>query len=166
MNTSCKINGCTRPRWARGWCCTHYQRWRTTGKLTISRNENGHGTLNKGYRWLTVGGKRVYEHRMIMENILKRKLNLKREVVHHKDGNKLNNDPTNLEVMTRAEHVAHHRTTTICTSSHKGCSLCKRFLVHSKFSTFERRGQRILRSRCKACCNKLLAEWRTNRSRH
>lgn len=30
-------------------------------------------------------------------------------VVHHKDGNKLNNEPENLELMTRAEHARHHK---------------------------------------------------------
>lgn len=27
----CSINGCERPRWARGWCNTHYIRWRKYG---------------------------------------------------------------------------------------------------------------------------------------
>lgn len=48
------------------------------------------------------------EHRVIMERILGRKLTAN-EVVHHIDGNKLNNDPANLQVMTRAEHINHRR---------------------------------------------------------
>jgi hypothetical protein len=39
----------------------------------------------------------VLEHRHVMEQSLGRKL-LKGENVHHKDGNKENNDPTNLEL--------------------------------------------------------------------
>jgi hypothetical protein len=31
------------------------------------------------------------------------------EVVHHKDGNKLNNKKNNLEVMTKAEHYKIHQ---------------------------------------------------------
>lgn len=27
----CSVPGCPRPRWARGWCGTHYQRWRVWG---------------------------------------------------------------------------------------------------------------------------------------
>ena len=45
--------------------------------------------------------------RLIMENILDRKL-LKTEDVHHKDKNPLNNDPSNLEVMDHREHDRIH----------------------------------------------------------
>lgn len=40
------------------------------------------------------------EHRQVMETILGRKLK-KGETVHHKDGNKLNNNPNNLELWTK-----------------------------------------------------------------
>lgn len=47
-------------------------------------------------------------HRLIMEEHLGRKLNPK-EIVHHIDGNKLNNDILNLQVMTWGEHSKLHR---------------------------------------------------------
>ena len=50
----------------------------------------------------------VKEHRYIMEQYLGRKLNLN-EIVHHKDGNKLNNNINNLEVMTASYHSKLHR---------------------------------------------------------
>ena len=50
----------------------------------------------------------VKEHRYIMEQYLGRRLNTD-EVVHHKDGNKLNNNINNLEVMKRGEHSRLHR---------------------------------------------------------
>lgn len=28
---SCSIQGCQKPAWGRGWCVTHYDRWRRTG---------------------------------------------------------------------------------------------------------------------------------------
>ena len=59
------------------------------------------------YRAIRVKGKRYDLHRYIMQTILGRELS-SNEVVHHKDGNKLNNDPSNLEVMTRAEHTILH----------------------------------------------------------
>lgn len=49
----------------------------------------------------------VLLHRVIMENHLGRLLN-SNEVVHHIDGNKKNNDISNLEVMDYREHVKRH----------------------------------------------------------
>ena len=49
----------------------------------------------------------VYEHRLIVEKKLNRYLK-KDEVVHHIDGNKLNNDLSNLLIMTNSEHAKLH----------------------------------------------------------
>ena len=59
------------------------------------------------YRGIKVNGVHKDLHRHIMEGILGRHLTFD-EVVHHKDGNKLNNDPANLEVMSRADHMRLH----------------------------------------------------------
>lgn len=56
-----------------------------------------------GYR--VYSGKKV--HRIIMEEYLGRKL-LSSEIIHHIDGNKLNNDINNLKVMSRKEHSILH----------------------------------------------------------
>jgi hypothetical protein len=45
----------------------------------------------------------IREHRYVMEMHLGRKL-LKSEIVHHIDGNTLNNDITNLQVMDKRDH--------------------------------------------------------------
>lgn len=50
---------------------------------------------------------RILFHRYVMEQHLSRKLRSD-EIIHHKDGNKMNNDISNLEIMTRAEHARHH----------------------------------------------------------
>ncbi|MBI3334316.1 HNH endonuclease [Candidatus Pacearchaeota archaeon] len=50
----------------------------------------------------------VKEHRIIMSQIFGRKL-LPSEIVHHEDGNRANNDPANLEILSRAEHMNLHR---------------------------------------------------------
>ncbi len=50
----------------------------------------------------------AYEHRVVAENSLGRRL-VDGEEVHHKDGNKTNNIPENLEVVTRQEHFVEHR---------------------------------------------------------
>ena len=49
----------------------------------------------------------VMEHRLVMEEQLGRTLE-SNEVIHHKDGDKKNNVPENLEVLTRSEHVSVH----------------------------------------------------------
>jgi len=47
------------------------------------------------------------EHRVVAERLIGRKLN-SREFVHHIDGDKRNNDPSNLLIMTPADHTALH----------------------------------------------------------
>jgi hypothetical protein len=54
-----------------------------------------------------VDGKKVYEHRYVMEQHLGRKLRHGEEV-HHIDGNKLNNCIDNLRVLTTEEHKKYH----------------------------------------------------------
>lgn len=51
--------------------------------------------------------KTIDEHRLIMQKFIGRKL-LFDEVVHHKDGNILNNKIENLELMSRSDHAKHH----------------------------------------------------------
>lgn len=47
-------------------------------------------------------------HRIIMEEHIGRRLKSS-EIVHHKDFNKLNNDISNLQIVTRAEHNRIHQ---------------------------------------------------------
>lgn len=61
------------------------------------------GTISyQGYKLVYIEGKQVSEHRLIA------KAKNKDEIVHHKDGNKLNNTPENLGIITRAEHARMH----------------------------------------------------------
>lgn len=46
-------------------------------------------------------------HRVVVENSLGRLL-LKKEVIHHKDEDRTNNELSNLEIMTQSEHARHH----------------------------------------------------------
>lgn len=57
----------------------------------------------KGY--IKVNG--MHEHRLVAEEMLGRPLR-PGEIVHHKDGNKRNNEPDNLEIMTQSEHIREH----------------------------------------------------------
>lgn len=60
-----------------------------------------------GYRFIRVDGRTIAEHRHVMELKLGRKLG-SAEVVHHVDGNPLNNDPDNLVTLSRSEHQRLH----------------------------------------------------------
>jgi hypothetical protein len=72
-----------------------------TGTITKS------GSRKIVYREMHMYGKRIKEHRYLMENHLCRKLS-DNEVVHHVDGNGLNNSLDNLQVMTKSEHRKYH----------------------------------------------------------
>ena len=63
----------------------------------------------KHYKAKNINGKTRTVHRLIMEQILGRELSSD-ELVHHIDGNKWNNDPSNLTIVTRRENAQIHAT--------------------------------------------------------
>lgn len=65
--------------------------------------------ITSGYRFIREPGKKeVFEHRHIMENIIGRKLD-KKEIVHHINGDKLDNRPDNLILCkSQGEHMKLH----------------------------------------------------------
>ena len=78
------------------------KRARAIGHTIVKRSR---GT---SYRMVMTAEGYEYEHRLVAGNRLGRPL-LPSEHVHHVDGDGLNNDPSNLEVLSHAEHMARHR---------------------------------------------------------
>lgn len=81
-----------------------------------SQWKGGRSIASNGYVLVRVGKDHhladvrgyAYEHRLVAEQKLGRRL-LPGEIPHHKDEDKTNNHPDNLEVVTRAVHGVHHR---------------------------------------------------------
>ena len=82
-----------------------------SGKVGGSRDQHGEKhwnwkgghTTGNGYRITYRNGRRDYEHRLVAEETIGRLLKPD-EIVHHIDGNRSNNSPENLVVMTAQEH--------------------------------------------------------------
>lgn len=134
----CTEPGCTEPIHSRRLCHLHYRRVLSAertinpcgcgcGERTRYKFGHGHHTRlfsseeqsrraqhNDGSALRDKGDKDTYrkvhgrhEHRTVAERLLGRPL-LPGEIVHHKDHDKRNNRPDNLEVMTQAEHARLH----------------------------------------------------------
>lgn len=58
----------------------------------------------KNYKAIYINGKYIREHRLVVEQYLGRKLESWEEV-HHIDGNGLNNDISNLLILSKSDHL-------------------------------------------------------------
>ena len=86
----------------------------SAGKGKSHSNWKGGSQIYGGYKYLwnpshPNSNKRHYvaEHILVMTTKIGRPLK-KGETIHHKDGNKLNNKISNLELLTRSEHMKRH----------------------------------------------------------
>ncbi len=113
----CKVCGTVftpaRHRWSAVYC-SHRCIWVGTRGPEWNAKVGREGATKSGdtqrYRgdaktYVKRGGR--HEHRVVMESILGRPLAFE-EIVHHIDGDKHNNHPDNLVVLTRAQHMLEH----------------------------------------------------------
>ena len=86
----------------------------------------------------------IKEHRFVAEQMLGRPLR-RDEIVHHKDGNKLNNSPDNLMVLTNKEHsLLHKRLQAKTELVEDRCLDCNKLLTNKHIDSSRRR-------RCRSC---------------
>ena len=132
----CTVESCGLKTVARGFCKTHYYRWRANGDpLIVRRAPAGTGCTDpKGYRKITLNGHLIGEHRAIMSTILNRPLS-PTEVVHHIDGNPSNNAPENLIVLTRARHTILHLAKGVREETRKQCTRCLKVKPRTEFQS-------------------------------
>jgi hypothetical protein len=112
VNDACSAPDCPRDAVARQLCRTHYRRWLAKGSPepdTPVRVVAGRGFTSHGYRYvpvplslrhLTNGETPYQEHRIVMAQLLGRPLGA-HESVHHRNGDRLDNRPENLELWSR-----------------------------------------------------------------
>lgn len=93
----CAVDGCSRKASGK-YCGTHAARLRRYGRLHLTRRENGLGNIGKnGYVDMHVDGRRVYEHVLVAEKALGKKLP-HGAVAHHVNRNRADNRPSNLVI--------------------------------------------------------------------
>ncbi len=107
---SCSVNGCERISLAKGLCGCHYARNRKYGDPLFTKYERKTKKLNtQGYVFWTdnthpLAGDTgmLLEHRVVMANVLGRKL-FPKESVHHMNGDRADNRPDNLELWSTSQ---------------------------------------------------------------
>lgn len=100
----CTWKECTRKSVALGLCTLHYKRQsegRDMDAPAYSRNGEWYIT-SSGYVIRTLNGRRESQHRVVMAEMIGRSL-LSHESPHHKNGDRADNRPENLELWSKSQ---------------------------------------------------------------
>lgn len=112
----CKIDGCKNAAATNMVCGAHQQRvFRYNDPHFVMPNEDFRAACREASSPKIAAAKPTsyakyfgrHEHRVVAEKMLGRPL-IRGEIVHHIDGDRRNNEPSNLEVMTQSEHARIH----------------------------------------------------------
>lgn len=100
--------------------------------------------MNNRYKQTKVNGKKELLHRKIMSDFLGRPL-LRNEYVHHVDHDKMNNDISNLKIVSPSQHGLEHTKHPII----KNCEVCEKLYKPAKT-------KRLRQKTCSLECRKKL----------
>jgi len=142
MKTPCRVDGCTKPSRCRNMCNSHYRMFMRYGDPLFRRYaEAGTGTKhNSGYWMYEINGRCVMRHILIVEKAIGHSLPLGAEV-HHVDGVRSNDDPSNLVVcQDRNYHqLLHKRTKAFAACGHAdwlSCQICKQYSPPEEITSY------------------------------
>ena len=119
-------------------------------------------TTAQGYRAFIENGERILEHRIIVE---KAGINIPEGYyIHHKDGNKINNSFTNLEIVSPLYHNRIHKGAFRENGMWlKTCPQCQKTKeISEDFWRFDTKGH-VTGGMCELCCKNYHVEWQRKR---
>lgn len=153
----CSIVDCPNKQKSISFCGKHYTRIRKYGNPYTDNTckPSPNGFILNGYRVYRINHKPKFEHRIVIEKYIDRELS-DNEIIHHKNGDKLDNRIGNLEIITRSDHKRIHRNPDFYFDGiSKSCSRCKKIKLINEFYPHHRKNRINLYSHCKVCCSEI-----------